>query len=124
MEIKLKDMILGNGIEKTIGVALGDTLNDLAINLDPETIHTATVDVQLLINGQDIGLTEFFKNLSDNYFKYLSKTAKGLILDEISDKLSELQNTCQQVQSKIEQLDSNIDWDIQCLKRSFEQNNE
>ena len=123
MEIKLKDMILGNGIEKTIGIALGDTLNDLVVGLDSETIHTATVDIQLSVNGQDIGLTEFFKNLTDNYFKYLGQTAKQLILGDITDKLSELVNVCQNAQNKIEGIESNIDWDIQCLKRSFENKN-
>ena len=121
MEIKLKYLLLGSIEEKTIGIALGETLEELSIGLDHETIHTETVDIQLVVNGKDIGLVEFFKNLKDNYFKYLTEVAQNLVLEDVKDKLSELANTCNSAQNKIEQLDNNISWDIQCLKQSLKE---
>ena len=121
MEIKLKDLVLGSIEEKTVGIALGETLDELVIGLDHETIQTETVDIQLVVNGKDIGLVEFFKNLKDNYFKYLTEVAQKLVLEDVKDQLVELANTCNLAQSKIEQLESNIAWDIQCLRRSLKE---
>ena len=121
MEIKLKDLVLGSIEEKTIGIALGETLNELVIGLDHETIQTETVDIQVIVNGKDIGLVEFFKNLKDNYFKYLTEVAQKLVLEDVKDQLAELASTCNLAQNKIEQLESNIAWDIQCLKQSLKE---
>ena len=119
MEIKLKDLILGSIEEKTLGVALGKTLDELVIRLNPETIQTETVDIQLIVNGKDIGPIEFFNNLKEKYFKYLTKVAQELVLDEVKESLANLTNICNSAQNKIDQLESNIAWDIQCLEHSL-----
>ena len=59
----------------------------------------------------------FFKHLSDNYFKYLKTQAKKLIVEETMDKISDLKNSLDLLNSKVESLSDNIDYDMRIIKR-------
>lgn len=121
MKRKLKDIALGTEVgDIAVGHALGETLQEMALSLSPENIKEAEVDIVLTVDGKEVDVMLFFKHLSDSYFNYVGKEAKRLIADEITEKLTDLQNVVVDATNKIECLSNNIDWDIKVLKTNYE----
>lgn len=121
MKRKLKDIALGTEVgDIAVGHALGETLQEMALSLSPENIKEAEVDIVLTVDGKEVDVMLFFKHLSDSYFNYVGKAAKRLIADEITEKLTDLQNVVVDATNKIECLSNNIDWDIKVLKTNYE----
>lgn len=121
MKRKIKDIAFGTEVgDIAVGHALGETLREMVLSLSPENIQEAEVDIVLTVDGKEVDVMTFFKHLSDSYFNYVGKAAKRLIADEITEKLTDLQNVVVDATNKIECLSNNIDWDIKVLKTNYE----
>lgn len=121
MKRKIKDIAFGTEVgDIAVGHALGETLREMVLSLSPENIQEAEVDIVLTVDGKEVDVMTFFKHLSDSYFNYVGKAAKRLISDEITEKLTDLQNVVVDATNKIECLADNIDWDIKVLKTNYE----
>lgn len=73
---KIKDIVFGNTYgDIAVQYALGNTLDNLVRTLSPETIRTEEVDIELKVNGVEVDHEEFFKMLSEVYFKKVNSCA-------------------------------------------------
>ena len=120
MKRKIKEIVFGETTgDIAVQHSLGKTLDELVINrLSSENIQTEEVDIVLMIDGKEYDHEEFFKHLSDNYFKYLKTQAEKLIVEETVDKISDLKYSLDLLNSKVEALRDNIDFDMRIIKKN------
>ena len=119
MKRKIKEIVFGETTgDIAVQHSLGKTLEELVINrISSENIQTEEVDIVLTIDGKEYDHEKFFKLLSDNYFKYLRMQAEKLIVEETMDKISDLKDSLSLLNSKVEALRDNIDFDMRIIKR-------
>lgn len=90
---KIKDIVFGNTYgDIAVQYALGKTLDDLVRPLCPDNIHTEEVDIELKVNGVEVDHEEFFKMLSDVYFKKVKSCATTMFKDNMADFQQTLMN--------------------------------
>ena len=120
MKRKIKEIVFGETTgDIAVQHSLGETLDELVINrISSENIQTEEVDIVLTIDGKEYDHEEFFKHLSDNYFKYLKMQAEKLIVEETMDRISDLKYSLDLLNSKVEALRDNIDFDMRIIKRT------
>lgn len=90
---KIKDIVFGNTYgDIAVQYALGSTLDDLVRPLCPDNIHTEEVDIELKVNGVEVDHEEFFKMLSEVYFKKVKSCATTMFKDNMADFQQTLMN--------------------------------
>lgn len=90
---KIKDIVFGNTYgDIAVQYALGSTLDDLVRPLCPDNIHTEEVDIELKVNGVEVDHEEFFKMLSEVYFKKVKSCATKMFKDNMADFQQTLMN--------------------------------
>lgn len=90
---KIKDIVFGNTYgDIAVQYALGSTLDDLVRTLCPDNIQTEEVDIELKVNGVEVDHEEFFKMLSEVYFKKVESCALKMFKDNMEDFQQTLMN--------------------------------
>lgn len=90
---KIKDIVFGSTYgDIAVQYALGKTLDDLVRPLCPDNIQTAEVDIELKVNGVEVDHEEFFKMLSEVYFKKVKSCATKMFMDNMEDFQQTLMN--------------------------------
>jgi hypothetical protein len=117
MKLKLKDIVLDPhpahvAIDYTLGETLTEMVKDLA---GTEELHEKELDVQLLIDGKEYDLKNFFQSLSDNYFKYLGDTAKKILFKDAEDTISSLHSTLYEIESKLDSINNDLSYDMKVI---------
>ena len=117
MKLKLKDIVLDNHpAHVAIGYAMGKALKETVEKLaGTEELQEKELDVQLLIEGKEYDLKNFFQSLSDNYFKYLANEAKSVLFKDAEDTISSLHSTLYEIESKLNSINDNITWDMKVI---------
>lgn len=115
--MKLKDIVLDPhpahvAIDYALGEALTKMVGDLA---GTEELHEKELDVQLLIDGKEYDLKNFFQSLSDNYFKYLGNKVKTVLFKEAEDTISRLQLSLNEIETKLDSINNDISWDMKVI---------
>jgi hypothetical protein len=90
---KIKDIVFGSTYgDIAVQYALGKTLDDLVRPLCPDNIQTEEVDIELKVNGVEVDHEEFFKMLSEVYFKKVKSCATKMFMDNMEDFQQTLMN--------------------------------
>lgn len=90
---KIKDIVFGSTYgDIAVQHALGSTLDELVRPLCPDNIQTAEVDIELKVNGVEVDHEEFFKMLSEVYFKKVKSCATKMFMDNMEDFQQTLMN--------------------------------
>ena len=90
---KIKDIVFGSTYgDIAVQYALGSTLDDLVRPLCPDNIQTEEVDIELKVNGVEVDHEEFFKMLSEVYFKKVKSCATKMFMDNMEDFQQTLMN--------------------------------
>lgn len=116
MKLKLKDIVLDHHpAYVAIDYALGETLTEMVGEIKPGELQEKELDVQLLIDGKEYDLKNFFQLLSDNYFKYLANKAKSVLFEDAEDTISSLHSTLYEISSKLDSINDNIAWNMNVI---------
>lgn len=117
MKLKLKDIVLDpHPAHVAIDYALGETLTKMVKDLaGTEELHEKELDVQLLIDGKEYDLKNFFQSLSDNYFKHLGDTAKKILFKDAEDTISRLQLSLHEIETKLDSINNDISYDMKVI---------
>lgn len=117
MKLKLKDIVLEHHpAYVAIDYALGETLTKMVEDImKPEEFREKELDVQLLIDGKEYDLKNFFQLLSDNYFKYLGDKAKTVLFQDAEDTISKLHSTLYEIESKLDSISNDISYDMEVI---------
>ena len=116
MKLKLRDIVLDNHpAYVAIDYALGETLTEMVGEIKPGELQEKELDVQLLIDGKEYDLKNFFQLLSDNYFKFLANKAKSVLFEDAEDTINSLHSTLYEITSKLDSIKENISWDMNVI---------
>lgn len=117
MKLKLKDIVLDHHpAYVAIDYALGETLTKMTCDLaGTEEFHNKELDIQLLIDGKEYDLKNFFQSLSDNYFKHLGDTAKNILFKDAEDTISSLHSTLYEIESKLDSITTDLSYDMKVI---------
>lgn len=117
MKFKLKDIVLDyHPAYVAIGYALDKTLTKMVKELaGTEELHEKELDIQLLIDGKEYDLKNFFQSLSDNYFKYLSSRLKTVLFKEAEDTINRLHSTLNDMETKLDTINNDLSYDMKLI---------
>lgn len=117
MKLKLKDIVLDHHpAYVAIDYALGEALTEMTCDLaGTEEFHNKELDIQLLIDGKEYDLKNFFQSLSDNYFKHLGDTAKKILFKDTEDTISSLHSTLYEIESKLDSITTDLSCDMKVI---------
>lgn len=117
MKSKLKDIVLNyHPAYVAIDYALGETLTEMVSDLSgTEELHEKELDIQLLIDGKEYDLKNFFQSLSDNYFKHLGDKAKTLLFKDAEDTITSLHSTLYEIESKLNSINEDLSYDMEVI---------
>lgn len=118
MEFKLKDLV--------------DTRNDIVGHLflhcidrdfanahkfiSDEDFNNRTIDITLTIDGQEFDIRPWLEQFKEDYFTYVKISAQNIISEKLSNRCEEIAETLNNLKEKIENAESNIDWDEILIK--------
>lgn len=117
MKFKLRDIVLDHHpAYVAIDYALGEALTEMTWELaGTEELRNKELDIQLLIDGKEYDLKNFFQLLSDNYFKYLGDTAKNILFKDAEDTISSLHSTLYEIESKLDSINDDLSCDMKVI---------
>ena len=117
MKLKLKDIVLDpHPAHVAIDYAMGETLTKMVKDLaGTEELRNKELDIQLLIDGKEYDLKNFFQSLSDNYFKHLGDTAKKILFKDAEDTISSLHSTLYEIESKLDSITTDLSYDMKVI---------
>lgn len=116
MKLKLKDIVLDrHPAYVAIDYALGETLTEMVGEIKPGELQEKELDVQLLIDGKEYDLKNFFQLLSDNYFKFLANKAKSVLFEDAEDTISRLHSTLYEIESKLESITDDLSYNMKVI---------
>ena len=117
MKFKLKDIVLDyHPAYVAIGYALDKTLTKMVKELaGTEELHEKELDIQLLIDGKEYDLKNFFQSLSDNYFKHLSSRLKTVLFKEAEDTINRLHSTLNDMETKLDTINNDLSYDMKLI---------
>lgn len=117
MKFKLKDIVLDyHPAYVAIGYALDKTLTKMVKELaGTEELHEKELDIQLLIDGKEYDLKNFFQSLSDNYFKHLSSRLKTVLFKEAEDTINRLHTTLNDMETKLDTINNDLSYDMKLI---------
>lgn len=116
MKFKLREIVLDHHPAcVAIDYALGETLTEMVGEIKPGELQEKELDVQLLIDGKEYDIKNFFQSLSDNYFKHLANKAKSVLFEDAEDTISRLRSTLYDIESKLESITDNLSYDMKVI---------
>ncbi len=120
MKFKLKDIVLDyHPAYVAIGYAMDKTLTKMVKEVKEldgiEGLHEKELDIQLLIDGKEYDLKNFFQSLSDNYFKHLSNRLKTVLFKEAEDTINRLHSTLNDMETKLDTINNDLSYDMKLI---------
>ena len=117
MKFKLKDIVLDyHPAHVAIDYALGETLTEMVRDLaGTEELHEKELDIQLLVDGKEYDIKNFFQYLSDSYFKHLANKAKSVLFKDAEEAISRLRSTLYEMETKLDSINDTIAWDMKMI---------
>lgn len=117
MKFKLKDIVLDyHPAHIAIGYAMDETLNEMVSDITgPEEFHDKELDIQLLIDGKEYDIKNFFQSLSDNYFKHLGDKVKTVLFKDAEDTIANLHSTLYEIESKLDSINNDLSYDMELI---------
>lgn len=117
MKLKLKDIVLDNHpAYVAIDYALGETLTEILTNFTgTKELDKKELDIQLLIDGKEYDIKNFFQSLSDNYFKHLGNKVKTVLFKDAEDTIASLHSTLYEIESKLDSINNDISYDMEVI---------
>lgn len=117
MKLKLKDIVFNyHPAHVAIKDALGETLTEMIWDqAGTEELREKELDVQLLINGKEYDIKNFFQSLSDNYFNHLGDKAKDILFKDAEDTINSLHSTLYEIESKLDSINNDISYDMKVI---------
>lgn len=120
MKKLLRDIVFGKTYgDIAVSYALGEALTKLCQDINPENVNEKEIDIVLTIDGIEYNHEEFFEHLTENYFNYLSKQVKNVVIEETMDKINDVRNKLNDIESIVDSISSNIDHDISVIKYNY-----
>lgn len=114
MEFKLKDLVNTNNNDIVGHLFLHCIDSDFANYhkfINEEDFHTKTIDIKLLIEGQEFDIRNWLEQFKNDYFFYVKREAQRIVSEKLSNRCDDIFEQLNMLKEKLEHLESNIEWD-------------
>ena len=79
--------------------------------ISDEDFHSKEIDITLKIDGQEFDIRHWLEQFKEDYFYYVRREARRMLSEKLSDKCDEIAGTLNMLKAKLENIESNSDWD-------------
>lgn len=114
MEFKLKDLVDTRTNDIVGHLFLHCIDRDFANThkfLNDDDFQNKTIDITLTIDGQEFDIKPWLEQFKEDYFYYVKREAKKLVSEKLSNRCDEISETLNTLKEKLDNIESNIDWD-------------
>ena len=114
MEFKLKDLVNINNNDIVGHLFLHSIDSDFANChkfISEEDFQTKTIDIKLLIEGQEFDIRNWLEQFKNDYFFYVKREAQRIVSEKLSNKCDDIFEQLNMLKEKLEHLENNIEWD-------------
>ena len=120
MEFKLKDLVDTRNNDIVGHLFLHCIDRDFANThkfLNDDDFQNKTIDITLTINGQEFDIKPWLEQFKEDYFYYVKREAKKLVSEKLSNRCDEITEQLNTLKEKLEEIESNIDWNEILVKQ-------
>ena len=120
MEFQLKDLINTRNNDIVGHLFLHCIDKDFATKhkfISEEDFQTKMIDIKLLINGQEFDIRKWLEQFRENYFFYIKREAQRIVSNKLSNRCDEITEQLNTLKEKLEEIESNIDWNEILVKQ-------
>lgn len=114
MKFKLKDLVNTQNNDIVGHLFLHCIDSDFANAhkfISDDDFHSREIDITLKIEGQEFDIRPWLEQFKEDYFYYVKREAQRLVSEKLSNKCDEIADTLNLLKEKLENIESNIDWD-------------
>ena len=114
MEFKLKDLVDMRKHDIVGHLFLHCIDSDFANAhkfISDEDFNNRTIDITLTIDGQEFDILPWLEQFKEDYFTYVKRAAQNIVSEKLSNRIEEIAETLNTLKEKIENAESNINWD-------------
>lgn len=79
--------------------------------ISDEDFHSKEIDITLKIDGQEFDIRPWLEQFKEDYFYYVKREARRMLSEKLSNRCDEISDTLNILKEKLENIESNIDWD-------------
>ena len=112
MKFKLKELIENR--EDIVGHLFLHTINSEFANKhkanNKEEYEQKEIQIRLLINEEEFDIRPWLEHFRERYYSYLKKEAQEILANKLSDRIDDISNELEVLRSKINSVESSIDW--------------
>ena len=112
MKFKLKELIENR--EDIVGHLFLHTINSEFANKhkanNKEEYEQKEIEIRLLINEEEFDIRPWLEHFREQYYSYLKKEAQEILANKLSDRIDDISNELEVLRSKINSVESSIDW--------------
>lgn len=84
--------------------------------INDEDFHSKEIDITLKIDGQEFDIRPWLEQFKEDYFYYVKREARRMLSEKLSNRCDEIAETLNNLKEKIENAESNINWDEILIK--------
>ena len=120
MKFKLKELINRSSNDIVGHLFLHCIDSDFANThkfISDEDFNSKEIDITLNIEGQEFDIRPWLENFKENYFYYVKREAQRIVSEKLSNRCEEIVDSLNMLKEKLENIESNIDWDEDITKK-------
>lgn len=84
--------------------------------ISDEDFNSREIDITLTIDGQEFDILPWLEQFKEDYFYYVKREANRIVSEKLSNRCEEMAETLNILKEKLENAESNINWDEILIK--------
>lgn len=119
MEFKLKDLVDTRKNDIVGHLFLHCIDRDFANAhkfINDDDFQNKTIDITLMIDGQEFDIRPWLEQFKKDYFFYVKRSAQNIVSEKLSSRCEEMAEILNNLKEKLENAESNIDWEEILIK--------
>lgn len=84
--------------------------------ISDEDFNSREIDITLTVEGQEFDIRPWLEQFKEDYFYYVKREANRIVSEKLSNRCEEMAETLNILKEKLENAESNINWDEILIK--------
>lgn len=120
MKFKLKDLV-NTASNDIVGHLFLHCIDSDFANahkfISDEDFNTREIDITLTVEGQEFDIRPWLEQFKEDYFFYVKREAQRIVSEKLSNRCEEIAESLNVLKEKLENIESNINWDEDLTKK-------
>ena len=87
--------------------------------ISDEDFNSREIDITLTIDEQEFDIRPWLEQFKEDYFYYVKREAQRIVSEKLSNRCDEIADSLNMLKEKLENIESNIDWDEDITKKKI-----